>query len=111
MHKKFKPCCASICMVYGCKIQKAGGCYCICRLVDHMNQLKRIVDGDTRTIRMTNGGCIAFGDKDKAEEFYQKLSEEDKKYNDNFIKQAPAALKELEDELKKYEIQQELEKA
>jgi len=91
---KYKPCCGSRCLLGYCETRENGGCYCVCRLIDHIHTLEGLINGDIVS------PFIWFGDKKKQEEYYEKNKEECDKY----INQSPKLLEKAKEKLKFYEI-------
>jgi hypothetical protein len=42
---KYKPCCGTRCLLGNCDTREAGGCYCVCRLVDAKHSCEKVLDG------------------------------------------------------------------
>jgi hypothetical protein len=92
---RYKPCCDRRCAVFGCEARDAGACYCVCRLIDEINNLKSVIKGVT-----VNWGCVYVPDKDKREAWYCSLSNEQREYEDRFrMIIAPERLLVLEERL------------
>lgn len=72
---KYNPCCDKRCLVHGCQIREEGGCYCLCRLMDHLSQIKSASLGHTI---YQGGGIIFYPDIEEAKSHLDRLSEEDK---------------------------------
>ncbi len=90
---KYKPCCQKRCLVHACEIRASGGCYCVCRLMDHIRMLERTISGDVIS------QCIIFGDKKSQQDYYERNKEECDKWKE----EARERLKEAREELKNYE--------
>jgi hypothetical protein len=99
---KYKPCCERICMVSGCETQEQGGCYCVCRLLDYLNNFKLTLDG----YQIYRNKCIIYyPDKVMAQEAYKNLIDNQKIDHDEYVKKIPERIRQLENKIKSYEIE------
>ena len=89
MKPLYKPCCGKRCMVGGCEIRDAGGCYCVCRLKDHESTLLDLLDGSA----YAEGTCIIHAPCKKA----LPLNGFEKEHREK-------QLKSVREKLKTYEI-------
>jgi hypothetical protein len=107
MKKIYKPCCESTCLLGKCDTREAGGCYCICRLVDRINGLKRCINpGENgRDIYYSTGAAIYYPTKELFEQAHKALSPEELQFFDNYrLVVAPKLLEVAEHELETYKI-------
>lgn len=88
-HMKYNPCCNRRCTLANCEIRDTGGCYCVCRINDAINQMKSIIDGTS----VDFGQAVVYLPNRKR----VPLQNEE-------LKKALIKLKTLEETLKKYEI-------
>ncbi len=89
----YKPCCGRTCLLGGCDTRDAGGCYCVCRLIDGINMHKKLLAGKA----VYSDGAIAWGPAIEK----KILSEEERT---NFTE----VLKSLEKHLEKYKLRREI---
>lgn len=102
---RYKACCGATCMVAGCETKDAGGCYCVCRLMDAKNSLEMIIDGKMLTYR---GGQIWIPDeKSRSDEFENWSLDDQNEHIDYRVNIAPQLLQETIAKLKEYEITDE----
>lgn len=87
-------------MVGGCKTRKNGGCYCLCRLHDAINDLQDIKDGHTIA---SHGGLIYYPDKEKADNHLKNLTEDQKKNHFEILSQADDRIAVIKEKIKTYE--------
>ncbi len=100
--KKYKPCYERRCLVYGCKSQEQGACYCICRLIDRIGTLQDIIDG---SMIKDGAACIYIPDEQRRRVHIEKMTNERRKeYEDFRLNEAPELLKKHQEKLKTYEI-------
>lgn len=89
------------CLVLGCEIKEQGGCYCCCRLIDHINGLKRTIEGYT-----LGNGCCYFPTLEGRQLALRCMSSE-RQFEEELYRNeiAPKQLKRYEKILKdKYEV-------
>jgi hypothetical protein len=98
---KYKSCCSTRCLVHGCSIRENGGCYCVCRLHDHVNDLKSFLDGRTLFI---SGGTVYIPDDERRKKSWEHLSEKEKEEHLDFMKKVPDMLVQAKQKLKEYEV-------
>lgn len=77
---KYKACCGMRCLVAGCEINENGGCYCACRLSDRISLLEGVIKGKT-----LHRGCVYYPSIEARNENYNRLSDERKKEEDDFM--------------------------
>jgi hypothetical protein len=70
---KYKPCCGRRCLVHGCKIREAGGCYCVCRLMDSINTFNTVIEG-----RSLHKASVYIPDDAIRQKAWDSLSDEQK---------------------------------
>jgi len=97
---KYKPCCSRRCCVAGCPINEQGGCYCACRIMDGIKMAKSVIEGHS-----VGKGCIYYSQLEDAKNHVARLTPEKRAEEDHFREvTAPEILKNLEEKLKSYEI-------
>ena len=97
---KYKPCCGSTCLLAHCETRDHGGCYCICRLIDHIESLK-----DTIASILIEEGSIYIPNPEKRAFFLYSMSSTQKEKHKEFKEnKAPKLLAEAEERLKGYLI-------
>ena len=95
---KYRPCCDRRCCLCHCKTSSAGGCYCVCRIVDSIQHLQDVIDG----IQL---GGVYIPHPLLRQQYWNKLSPEmQKEYTHYRTEVAPKHLKEAKEKLKTYEI-------
>lgn len=97
---KYKPCCYIRCLVHGCKVKEEGGCYCLCRMFDHISSLESIQKGN---IILDGIVSIYYPDKEKAKKHFDRLSDEDKKRNLDAISSAQENIEKIKEKIKTFE--------
>ncbi len=91
----YKSCCNRRCLLGTCKVRDAGGCYCVCLLVDQINTLESCISG----IHLDYGG-IYIPDEEKRKSYYEKKSQEEKDKQEHFRNvDAPLILDKLKKKL------------
>ena len=68
---RYKACCNTTCLVSRCETREAGGCYCVCRLVDQIHNLEQVIEGVVVGL-----GCIYLPSQEKRDAWFNGLSEE-----------------------------------
>lgn len=82
-----------------CETNLQGGCKCLCSLVDRRNSLKRYIKNE---VIYEAAGC-----KYTPSKSYKTISDKERAYHDDFVKNvARAELEEVEKKIKKYVITQ-----
>lgn len=103
--KKYKPCCDKICSLGTCKTRDEGGCYCLCRLFDHLGQMKSILNGNTVYV---HGGFVYFPEKETAKEYLNRIPEEKRNEHEQYVKTIPGMIFDIEKRIKNYEVDDEM---
>ena|ERR1700691_974357 len=85
---KYKPCCGHKCMLANCEISEAGGCYCICRLVDYIEDIEDVLSGEM----IYQNGAFIFHPKGKKKKPEKSIEIEMKEK----LEKARARLKKFE---------------
>jgi hypothetical protein len=92
---EYKPCCTRRCLLANCKTRNAGGCSCVCDLVDAIHNLEMVIEGT-----LVGQGCIYFPDSQKREDFLNRMSEDRRKEEESYrYVIAPEHLKKLKERL------------
>jgi len=100
---RYKACCDKRCLNSHCEVREAGGCYCICRLVDCIRDLERAVDGE-----LVCCGTVYCPEQKDRDEWFNRQSEEAQKIELNFrINVAPERLKDLKAQLARMTINED----
>jgi hypothetical protein len=99
---KYKPCCGKRCLLANCKTREEGGCYCVCRLWDHIHDMQNIIDG--WSFAGAGRGIVYIPDEVTRKSYVNGLTETQREEMERFKnEEAPKRLKELQERLKKYE--------
>ena len=92
---RYKPCCQKRCLLANCETRDAGGCSCVCDLVDVIHNLEMVIEGI-----IVGQGCIYFPDSERRESFLNSMDEERRKKENHYrYVEAPEHLKKCKERL------------
>jgi hypothetical protein len=89
------------CLLGECKIREEGGCYCLCRLFDKLDDCISIQNGKIIPI---NGGSIYCPDPEEIKKRIEQISDQEKVIYQEYLEKLPGMIISLENKIKEYEL-------